>query len=135
MDNWLPLIIIALPLAIIGGILYFVQHSLTRQSLAAQRRDVDQRSRAERGVWAGATVISATTQAGTQDPARGLARVRLLLLVTPPGGKTYQATTTWLVEQAALPHVQSGQGISVRIDAADPQRVYPAAPWARPYEG
>jgi hypothetical protein len=131
MDQLLPLIVIALPLAIIGGILFFVQRSLTQQSLAGQRHQAETRSRAESGAWAGATVISATTEAANFDPGRGLARLRLVLQVTPAGGEPYQATTTWLVEQAALANVQPGQDLTVKIDPRDPRRIYPAAPWAR----
>ena len=50
-------------------------------------------------------------------------RVTFQLEVHAPGRAPYAATATTIVSQLAIPRIQPGSTIQVRIDPADPNRV------------
>lgn len=52
----------------------------------------------------------------------------LNLQIHPPEGAPFQATTVWEVSRSALPQIQPGQVISVRIDADQRATIYPDIP-------
>lgn len=58
------------------------------------------------------------------------AELRLVLWVHPPGGRPYEATVAWLVEEEGLPRLRAGAVLPVRVNPQRPERVYPAEPWA-----
>jgi hypothetical protein len=58
------------------------------------------------------------------------AELRLVLWVQPPQGRPYEATVAWLVEDDKLSLVHVGAVLPVQINPLQPQRIYPAQPWA-----
>lgn len=50
-------------------------------------------------------------------------RVTLTLMVHPPGGTPYQATTTLTISMLAIPRFQPGAWIPVKYDPASPMNV------------
>lgn len=56
----------------------------------------------------------------------GTVIIKLRLEVTPPNAPMYPVTTVWEVAQANLPQIQPHQTVTVKIDAADPHKIYPA---------
>jgi len=95
------------------------ERDLDRQQAAAQFRD-----RAARGIWAGATIVSARNCNPRQELG-GKALVDLRLQVTTSDQKTYTATVMWLVDAMAIPALQPGQHIPVKIDQDDLRIIYP----------
>jgi hypothetical protein len=88
----------------------------------------DHRTRQERAVWAWAKILSSNQ--GPVNTFR-MARVELQLEVHMPGTPSYQARTTWLVEQESLTYVEEGKEISLKVDPLGPQYVYPNGTWAK----
>jgi hypothetical protein len=109
---------------VVGGILYGLHRRQRQQALESQVT-----TDGTGAVWAGATVVSMRQlyRMGAETEVN----VELRLLVQPPVGESYQALVTWAVDQAMLAQLLPGQNVSVRIDAADPQRVYPNMSGAR----
>lgn len=84
----------------------------------------DHQARLKTALWAGAMVIS------LDQPTMSSAGVpwwimNLTLKVTPSAGQAYIARTSWKVQLTSLGLLQPGSEISVKIDAADPQLIYP----------
>ncbi|HNB52976.1 MAG TPA: hypothetical protein PK530_13590 [Anaerolineales bacterium] len=60
-----------------------------------------------------------------RKPRLGAVYCTLTLEVHPSEGAPFPAITTWEVSRSALPQIQPGQVISVRIDADKPTTIYP----------
>ncbi|MFH2101916.1 MAG: hypothetical protein ABIJ39_00975 [Chloroflexota bacterium] len=98
--------------------------------MEAHERARDFERRQAKGLWASATIISAQGwPSGGQISTR--ATYDLQLEVTAPGGETYIARTSWLVELAYVSNLQQGQQISVKIDPQDIGIIYPNVGWAK----
>lgn len=82
-----------------------------------------------RAAPAAATVVSARVM--ETSPAGERLRARLTLRVEPPGAEPYTAAVEWLVDPVMQAHLEPGSPLSVKIDASDPNRVYPNIDWAR----
>lgn len=126
----LPTIII---LILLIAIIYIYVHSHIQQArkdgqLQEQARQVEERM--ARAIWAGACIVNMKSQAILAD-ATGTVRAELSLLIQPPDGEAYPASSVWRVDIAALSSVQPGQSVSVKIDQLDPQIIYPNVSWAR----
>jgi hypothetical protein len=93
------------------------------QALAAQQRQRQAADRAARGVWAGATIV--TARSARLSGESGEHRVDLRLRVTPASGEPYDVQAAWRVEPAVLPQLQPGATVSIKLDPDDPRRVYP----------
>lgn len=65
------------------------------------------------------------TQPMGRKPRMSAVYCTLTLEIHPSEGIPFPATTTWEVSRSALPQLQPGQGISVRIDADNPTTIYP----------
>ncbi|NUM46756.1 MAG: hypothetical protein HUU38_18790 [Anaerolineales bacterium] len=68
------------------------------------------------------------TQPMGRKPRMSAEYCTLTLEVHPPEGAPYPATTTWEVSRSALPQLQPGQVVTVRIDADNPTTIYPDIP-------
>ena len=116
----------ALPILTIGFFIwFFLRMRRPRKSKTAKD---DPTTRQERAVWAWAKVLSSNQ--GAVNSFR-MARVEMQLEVHLPGTPAYQAKTTWLVEQDALPSVEVGKEIALKVDPQGPQYVYPNGTWAK----
>lgn len=56
--------------------------------------------------------------------------LRLTLWVQAPNSRPYEATTIWFIEHENLHRISRGTLLSVRVNPRQPQRIYPAEPWA-----
>ena len=116
--------LVLLPLAAGGLIVYLVLRKMRREGLEAMDRREAYRQREAQAVWAAATVVS-LRQSNLMADGQVRARVELRLKVEPPGGEAYLALARWVVDQALLAQMQPGSALSVKIDAQDPQVIYP----------
>lgn len=96
-----------------------------KRSIAERRT---QRQAGSAALWAGALIVD--SRGGPTGETSAKARMTLTLEVTPPKGAPYRASVVWLVDLSALHLTAAGSHVPVRLDAADPQKVYPAVPWA-----
>jgi len=61
--------------------------------------------------------------------------VHLVLNVQPPAGDVYRGITDWTVgDNIDASQYQKGQTVAVRIDANNPDILYPGVPWATFYD-
>ncbi len=122
-------LLIALPiLTVVVFVWYFIR---LRQSRNPKSAKVDDRTRQERSIWAWAKVLSSSP-----EPVNTyhVARVKLELEVHLPSNPVYQAQATWLVDEEALPYVEAGKEVSLKVDPVDPKYIYPKGSWAKPIE-
>ena len=122
----MEILLIVMPvLTIAAFVWYFLRQ---RRSRKPKNEKVDDRTRQERAIWAWAKVLSSS-----QGPVNSyhVARVKLDLEVHMPANPVYQAQTTWLVEEEALPYIEEGKEVSLKVDAVDPKYIYPKGSWAR----
>jgi hypothetical protein len=92
------------------------------------------RERKERKLLAQARPAVATVTAIEATPIlRGMPRepmVMLTLEIRPERAAPYSTETVWFVDTVAVPRIQPGQEVPVKVDAHDPRIAYPAEPWA-----
>ena len=61
--------------------------------------------------------------------------VHLVLNIQPPAGDVYRGITDWNVgDNIPAAQYQKGQTVAVRIDADNPESVYPGVSWATFYD-
>ena len=125
----IDIVAFALPILTIGFFIWFFMR-MRRPRKSKTIKD-DPTTRQERAVWAWAKVLSSNQ--GAVNSFR-MARVEMQLEVHLPGTPAYQAKTTWLVEQDALPSVEVGKEIALKVDPQGPQYVYPNGTWAKSLE-
>lgn len=75
-------------------------------------------------------VIEDVKQQGARGEANRRLDVLLTLQVHHPDREPYRATTSWLIEEIAIPRVQPNERVKVRINRTHPDRVYPDVDWA-----
>jgi hypothetical protein len=120
-----PVIIIIIGLCIIAVLVTIREITSQREiEMDQQRAAAQYHDRAARAVWAGATIISARN-CNPRHELGGKAMVDLRMQVNAPDHKTYIVSTSWLVDATALPALQPGQHIPVKIDQMDEHIIYP----------
>jgi hypothetical protein len=124
----IDIVAFALPILTIG---FFVWFFLRMRKPHKKAVKDDPATRRDRAVWAWAKVLSSKQGAVN---SYHMARVEMQLEVHMPGSPAYQAKTTWLVEQDALPAVEVGKEIALKVDPQGPQYVYPNGTWAKSME-
>ena len=81
-----------------------------------------------------ATAIIVLSSAASRKRSH-LLIVHLVLNIQPPAGDVYRGITDWNVgDDIAASQYQKGQTVAVRIDADNPDIVYPGVPWATYYD-
>ncbi len=126
----LVFVVIILAVAIAAVVYTVSQHH--QQETLAHLRAKDFVARQASAVWASATIVSVRGGIiGSEAGVSNWARYELSLEVTLPGGASYPARTTWLVEISQMSMLQQGAQVSVKIDQQDPKIVYPNASWAK----
>lgn len=108
--------------AVIGGIvLFFMYAARSGEKILAERAE-----KLKRAKRAQAKILSYsegnTRGTGSYGRYQG---VYFRLEVTLPDRKVYEAKTYWEVYQMAVPQLQVGNIVNVKIDADDPQIIYP----------
>lgn len=125
----LTIIILAAIVIIVIAIISIVVIQNRRKTARYIQRNREYQQRQQSAAGATALVIHSNGgMAGDHAPS---ARITLTLEVTPPGKKTYRATTNWQVEITALSFIREGETIPVKIDTVDPKIIYPNATWAK----
>lgn len=121
MENWIaPLFGIAvIGVVIVGMVLFFRKIGKDAERLKA--RVAQAHSAEARVIQVGRSLL---------QKHQGTTNIRLRLEVTPKDRPPYQTTVTWDVEQAAIPKVQEGKQVAVKIDVENPKIVYPRVGWA-----
>jgi len=85
------------------------------------------RHRRKRAVKASAKIIKIGHSRNSQN--EGDVIVYLTLEITPPGGTPYEVDTDWWLSAAAIPKVEVGRIVAVKIDAKNPRIIYSAEKW------
>lgn len=116
---------ILVAVAVVAGIvLFFMYAARGGEKILAERAEKLKRARP-----AQAKILSysegSTRGTGNHGRYQG---VHFRLQVTPPGGAAYETKTYWEVYQMAVPQLQVGNTVKVKIDADDPQVIYPNMP-------
>ncbi|MCC6555917.1 MAG: hypothetical protein IT372_23400 [Polyangiaceae bacterium] len=126
-----PVFLVALlvPVAIAVLITVLVLRSQGASLRAAEERMAELDARIARAAPARATVIS--SEAGGTFEGGALVVVDLRLEIESPARGRYQARAKWGVNLASLPLLQPGQAVPVKVDDADPERIYPDLQGAR----
>ena len=125
----ITIVAFALPVLTIGFFVWFFLRM--RKPRKSKNAKEDPATRQDRAVWAWAKVLSSSQ--GALNTFR-MARVEMQLEVHMPGSPAYQAKVTWLVEQDALPSVEEGKEIALKVDPQGPQHVFPNGTWAKSLE-
>jgi hypothetical protein len=120
------IIVLAIIVMVMGGIAL-----LTFFLIRGTRRLREMKAR----TLANATPATAQVLTIDQDgysEAEGVRRLlmKLDLRVNHPYKGEYQAATRWFVKEFAIPQIQPGSEIAVKVNADDPSRVYPEDEWA-----
>ena len=114
------------PLTIVVAIVWLVRW-LLRSGEALQKAERARLAAARPGR---ARIVNAESSGVVQGVSRN-PLVRLDLEVHPEVGAPYAASTAWFVDIVAVPRVQPGLELAVKIDAEDPGIVYPVDTWAK----
>lgn len=122
MDLTWILYVIAAVVLFAGGLFAFFLLRGMRRVAALKREAIDS------ALPATARVIEIDQQGATGSGGKLL--ITLTLDVQPGSGETYRASTRWFVQEIAVPRIQPGQEIAVRINAMYPDRIYPGEDWA-----
>lgn len=108
----------------VGMVLFFVYAARRGENMMAE-----QTGRTQNGVAAEATILAYEEGFfGGRDNKGQFAGIRFDLEVNVAGRPSYPATTFWKVYPMAAPQLQVGKTVAVKVDAADPQIVYPNVP-------
>ncbi len=110
------------PLAITGAVLWFVWTKVLGPMRAQQ---AEQQQLVATGVQCSARVLGVQeTGMKVSQGAQDAYRLKLFVEVTPPGGYApYNAELMAFVSVMAIPRVQPGCFVTVRVDPANPSRV------------
>jgi len=117
-----------LPLVIAGLIMFFVFRSERAKLEQGQRQAAELAERVRLASPAEALVI--TSQVVRMHEGAGEVLIDLMLEIHRAGEPKRTAKTRWEINAASIPSVQPGQAISIKIDAAQPDRIYPIVSWA-----
>lgn len=124
--TFILLLLIVIPFVL--AVIFRISHNRAAIKAYEAREALEERMRG--AVPAAATIVSARVM--ETNPAGERLRARLTLRVEPPGAEPYTAVVEWLVDPVMQAHLEPGSPLSVKIDAGDPDRVYPNIDWARP---
>ena len=122
--NYLPLFILLVFLATLAFIVYRAIQAPIREGEKKQQEVSEYKKRESQAVWAGATVVTVDKPKMDRYGMRKL-KVGLRLEVESPSGEKYQVKTAWLVDEDMMPQIQPGASLSIKIDAEDPEIIYP----------
>jgi hypothetical protein len=120
--TWILYVIAAIVLFAGGLFAFFLLRGVRR--VAALKREA-----IASALPATARVIEIDQQGAMGSGTRKLL-ITLTLDVQPDSGEVYRASTRWFVQEIAVPRIQPGEQIAVRINETYPDRIYPAEDWA-----
>jgi len=75
-----------------------------------------------------ATILSYEEKGGGRDNKGRFSSIVFRLQVKPAAGADYEVTTFWKVYPMAAPNLQVGKTVAVKVDASNPQMVFPDLP-------
>lgn len=126
--NIILILSFGIPLLIVIGIFWWIKRDFTNLSKWAK----ESKRRQAQAKPAKAKIISAS-----QGIQGGEIKKMIFLTFEINDGFTtpYTASAGWFVDILHLNKIQEGNLIDVKVDSADPQKIYPAASWATYTEG
>jgi hypothetical protein len=122
--SYLPLFILLVFLATLAFIAYRAFQAPIREGGKKQQEVSEYKKRESQAVWAGAKVVTVDKPKMDRYGMRKL-KVSLRLEVESPSGEKYQVKTFWLIDEDMMPQIQPGASLSIKIDAEDPEIIYP----------
>ena len=100
--------------------------------MSDKQRAEDIKQRTAAGIPATAIIVLSSAASRKRSH---LLIVHLVLNIQPPVGDVYRGITDWNVgDDIAASQYQKGQSVAVRIDANNPDIIYPDVPWATYYD-
>ena len=127
MGTTIVIVIAAMIVVSVFAILISLRMSVAKAAKRSRAERSTQQQAGSTALWAGALIVD--SRGGAAETAVK-ARMTLTLEVTPSAGAPYRTSVVWLVDLSALHLTAAGSQVPVRLDAVDPQKVYPAVPWA-----
>jgi hypothetical protein len=128
MGTTIIIVIAAVTVVGVFAMLIKLRMSISDEAKRNHKENRSQKQAQDSALWAGALIVDA--RGGITGESASKARLTLTLEVTPPQGKPYRATAVWMVDITALHLASAGSPVPVRLNTSDPQKVYPAVPWA-----
>lgn len=117
-----------IPLIVIAAIFWWLKRDLGKQSKWAQENK--KRQAAAKPAKAKIVSVSQGIQGGD------IKKMIFFTFEINDGFRhPYTATAGWFVDTLHLDKIREGNEIDVKVDADDPQKIYPAASWAVYTEG
>ena len=95
----------------------------------ANKRNKKIEEKMNKGISAKAKILD-ISDATTGHTPHGSTIIRMELDIHPSAGENYKASTCWCIKLFAIPKVQQGKWIEIKIDADDHQKIYPVGNWA-----
>ena len=128
MGTTIVIVIAAVIVISVFAILISLRMSVAKAAKHSRAERRTQQQAESTSLWAGALIVD--SYGGPAGETAEKARMTLTLEVTSSDGGPYRTTVVWLVDLSALHLTAAGSHVPVKLDAADPQKVYPAVPWA-----
>ncbi|MGD8454782.1 MAG: hypothetical protein PVF83_00250 [Anaerolineales bacterium] len=122
--SYFTLYILMVFLAALVFVVYRAVQAPIRKGEKKLQDFAEYKKRQSQAVWAGATVVTINKPKMNHYGRRQL-KVDLRLEVESPAGEKYQVRTAWLVDVDVLSQIQPGASVSIKIDAEDPQIIFP----------
>jgi hypothetical protein len=124
MPDWLADTYLLVPLLALGLAIWGLSLAFRAASRVAARRD--------RRLAAAKSADARITRVGKSYTYRNDPRVCLFLemQVQPRLGRIYSTGSAWKIDPAHVPDVKPGKALKIKIDAAQPNTVFPDVPWA-----
>lgn len=117
-----------IPVLIIIGIIWWIKSDFKKLSKWAQ----ESKRRQAQAKPAKAKIISVSQGVQGGDISK---MIFLTFEINDGFTAPYTASAGWFVDALHLNKIQEGSIIDVKVDADDPQKIYPAASWATYTEG
>jgi hypothetical protein len=116
-------VLLVIGLCVAAAIVFLLTRGQRRQLNRLRQCLADHTAQLEHALPASAMIVEVRS---TKLPRT--IRAELTLQVRSPDGKEYQTLTVWRIDAAELlARLQPGHPISIKIDADDPQKIYPNA--------
>jgi hypothetical protein len=124
----ITIVVAAVIVVTVFAVLVSLRIRVARAAKRSRQESASRQKEQQSIVWAGALIVD--SRGGAAGESADKARLTLTLEVTPPEGTPYRASAIWLVDMSAMHLAAPGSHVPVKLVSADPQKIYPAVPWA-----
>ncbi len=126
MGSTIVIVVAVIIVAAVFAMLILLRLNVAETARQRRKSPQEQENSTQANKWADALVIESN---GAFDDDK--ACVSLSLEIIPLQGMPYRASAVWLVDKRAQRLVSPGRLVSVRVDAENPNVIYPAVAWAQ----